>query len=89
MSKGFKGVGAFTMRTVIFKAWSVYNAKHSTKADVAIENVSGSRSPPLQQRPCLPDTSHGQVLLVKRGREPSKGMWSYPGGSLELGEWRE
>ena len=26
---------------------------------------------------------------MKRGREPSKGMWSYPGGSLELGEWQE
>lgn len=28
----------------------------------------------------------GRVLLVKRGREPSKGKWSLPGGMLELGE---
>jgi len=26
------------------------------------------------------------VLLVKRNDEPSKGLWSPPGGSLELGE---
>ena len=29
---------------------------------------------------------HGRVLLVQRGREPSKGKWSLPGGALELGE---
>jgi 8-oxo-dGTP diphosphatase len=28
----------------------------------------------------------GRVLLVQRGREPSKGTWSLPGGMLELGE---
>ncbi|NIQ06602.1 MAG: NUDIX hydrolase [Candidatus Korarchaeota archaeon] len=28
----------------------------------------------------------GQVLLVKRGVEPSKGRWSLPGGKIELGE---
>lgn len=27
-----------------------------------------------------------EVLLVKRGREPSKGLWSLPGGAVELGE---
>jgi ADP-ribose pyrophosphatase YjhB (NUDIX family) len=27
-----------------------------------------------------------RVLLVQRGREPSKGKWSLPGGVLELGE---
>ncbi len=29
------------------------------------------------------------VLLVKRGDEPSRGLWSIPGGSLELGETAE
>jgi mutator protein MutT len=30
---------------------------------------------------------HNQsVLLAKRGREPSKGEWSLPGGIVELGE---
>ncbi len=28
----------------------------------------------------------GRVLLVKRRDEPSKGLWSPPGGSLEVGE---
>lgn len=28
----------------------------------------------------------GSVLLVKRRDEPSKGLWSPPGGSLEIGE---
>ncbi len=27
-----------------------------------------------------------KVLLVKRGKEPSKGLWSIPGGMVELGE---
>ncbi len=28
----------------------------------------------------------GSVLLVKRGDEPSRGLWSPPGGSVEVGE---
>jgi ADP-ribose pyrophosphatase YjhB (NUDIX family) len=28
----------------------------------------------------------GRLLLVKRNERPSKGMWSFPGGALELGE---
>lgn len=27
-----------------------------------------------------------QVLLAKRGKDPHKGMWSLPGGAVELGE---
>lgn len=27
-----------------------------------------------------------QVALVKRGNEPSKGLWAIPGGKVELGE---
>ncbi|KAL0041635.1 hypothetical protein WJX79_010229 [Trebouxia sp. C0005] len=27
-----------------------------------------------------------EVLLIKRGKAPSKGLWSFPGGSQELGE---
>lgn len=32
------------------------------------------------------ETDERQVLLVLRGKEPAKGMWSVPGGSVELGE---
>ena len=28
----------------------------------------------------------GEVLLVKRGRAPFAGFWSFPGGGVELGE---
>lgn len=27
-----------------------------------------------------------RILLVRRGCEPNKGLWSLPGGSIELGE---
>jgi 8-oxo-dGTP diphosphatase len=27
-----------------------------------------------------------KILLVKRGKEPSKGLWAIPGGSVHLGE---
>jgi len=27
-----------------------------------------------------------RVLMIKRGKAPSKGMWSIPGGHVELGE---
>ena len=29
---------------------------------------------------------HGDVLLVQRSKEPQKGTWGYPGGSVEPGE---
>lgn len=30
--------------------------------------------------------SGGKVLLVKRGSDPGKGLWSIPGGAIEAGE---
>jgi len=47
----------------------------------------------LMHRGCVPIPAvsavivkNGRILLVKRGREPNKGLWSLPGGSIELGE---
>ena len=31
----------------------------------------------------------GQVLLIKRGKSPGKGLWSLPGGKIETGEMAE
>ncbi len=31
----------------------------------------------------------GRLLLVKRDEEPDRGMWSFPGGAVELGETTE
>jgi 8-oxo-dGTP diphosphatase len=28
----------------------------------------------------------GRVLLVRRGKEPARGIWTFPGGAVELGE---
>ena len=28
----------------------------------------------------------GRVLIVQRGKEPSKGVWTVPGGAVHLGE---
>jgi len=30
--------------------------------------------------------SDGQILLIKRGHEPGKGLWAVPGGKVKLGE---
>ena len=30
--------------------------------------------------------SRGRALLVRRGNDPAKGLWSIPGGKVELGE---
>jgi ADP-ribose pyrophosphatase YjhB (NUDIX family) len=29
---------------------------------------------------------NGNILLVRRGKEPARGLWSLPGGAVELGE---
>lgn len=31
----------------------------------------------------------GRVLIVKRGKEPSRGLWAFPGGKQEAGETLE
>lgn len=44
---------------------------------------------PLRVIPCvgaiIKDPA-GRLLLIKRGHEPGKGLWSVPGGRIEAGE---
>ena len=45
---------------------------------------SGDRVVPCVGAVVLDDA--GRLLLVRRGREPSRGLWSLPGGRVEPGE---
>ncbi len=53
------------------------------------ERVGNSRRYP--ERPILGVGAiieeHGRVLLIERGQEPLKGIWSLPGGAVESGEY--
>ena len=42
--------------------------------------------------PCVGAVVHdaaGRLLLIRRGRDPSRGLWSLPGGRIETGETAE
>ncbi len=44
---------------------------------------------PTSRVPCVGAIVHddeGQLLMVRRSREPGAGLWSVPGGKVELGE---
>jgi 8-oxo-dGTP diphosphatase len=47
-------------------------------------------SPSINKSPALAVSvavlHKGRVLLVRRGREPSKGLYAFPGGRVEAGE---
>lgn len=45
-----------------------------------------ARDPILAVSVALQHTDSGAFLLVKRGREPSKGRWAFAGGRVEFGE---
>jgi 8-oxo-dGTP diphosphatase len=65
--------------------------KARTRSRIAMSSAS---SPPIIPRAAvsvcvrclLPDSATAYYLLVQRGNEPSKGMWSLPGGKIEFGE---
>jgi 8-oxo-dGTP diphosphatase len=47
---------------------------------------------PLPVVACVGAVVHdaaGRLLLIQRGREPSRGLWSLPGGRVEAGETAE
>ena len=35
---------------------------------------------------CLPVTAAGEVMLLRRGIEPGRGLWAQPGGFMEIDE---
>jgi 8-oxo-dGTP diphosphatase len=51
--------------------------------------VFPDRSTPKRRVPCVGALVHdddGRLLVVRRGREPGRGLWSVPGGRVEPGE---
>jgi 8-oxo-dGTP diphosphatase len=67
--------------------------KPRTIFKIAMSSSSVASFPPIPRaavsvcvRCILPDQATAYYLLVQRGTEPSKGMWSLPGGKLEFGE---
>jgi len=47
---------------------------------------------PVRRVPCVGAVVHdegGRLLLVRRGTEPGRGLWSVPGGRVEPGESAE
>ncbi len=37
----------------------------------------------------VPRTQDGKIILLRRGFEPGKGLWTFPGGFVDLGESTE
>jgi ADP-ribose pyrophosphatase YjhB (NUDIX family) len=51
--------------------------------------ASEEASPPLPVVPCVGAVVHdtaGRLLLIRRGHDPGRGLWSLPGGRVEAGE---
>jgi 8-oxo-dGTP pyrophosphatase MutT (NUDIX family) len=71
-------------------------AAAAAAADSAAQKAPAGRSRMYPDEPrvgvgvvCFREPTAGanpEVLLVRRAKEPAKGLWCFPGGSLELGE---
>jgi 8-oxo-dGTP diphosphatase len=53
------------------------------------DSASGPTPVPPVRVPCVGAVikdSSGRILLIQRGHDPGKGLWSVPGGRIEAGE---
>jgi len=41
---------------------------------------------PKPVAPAIPETAAGEIVLLKRGFDPGKDLWTFPGGFVDLGE---
>jgi ADP-ribose pyrophosphatase YjhB (NUDIX family) len=58
----------------------------------SVARMSSASEPALPVVPCVGAVVHdaaGRLLLIRRGHEPSRGLWSLPGGRVEPGETNE
>ena len=58
----------------------------------SLSRMSSAPEPGLPVVACVGAVVHdgaGRLLLIRRGREPSRGLWSLPGGRVEAGETNE
>jgi ADP-ribose pyrophosphatase YjhB (NUDIX family) len=61
----------------------------STGSDGAEDADGGEDAPPPRVVPCVGAVVHdatGRLLMVQRGNDPHRGLWSLPGGRIEHGE---
>ncbi|EME31775.1 hypothetical protein Gasu2_47570 [Galdieria sulphuraria] len=71
-----------------------FGEKESTRTEINRIDQAEKQSPmvgvavALFRVPPVSTNRHSEweILLVERGQEPGKGMWSFPGGKLEFGE---
>jgi ADP-ribose pyrophosphatase YjhB (NUDIX family) len=58
----------------------------------SLARMSSPSDAALPVVPCVGAVVHdaaGRLLLIRRGREPGRGLWSVPGGRVEPGETNE
>jgi 8-oxo-dGTP diphosphatase len=64
-------------------------ATGSRAADSGAADSRASGTGPARVVPCVGAVVHdaaGRLLLIRRGHDPHRGLWSLPGGRIEAGE---
>ena len=74
---------SFSSSTAMFATASPPIVPRAAVAVVVRWCNAPSSSSPIDKTSCAPTPRY---LLVQRGNEPNKGMWSIPGGKIESGE---